>query len=110
VGLAIISGCAHSGIINTIKHAQKITGIQEIYAVIGGFHLAGDDEARMALTAEDVKKLEPKIVRLGHCTGFEAFCLLRESLGQPAQAPDLRGSDRILDGGASLKIPVLSIK
>ena len=38
-GLVVVSGCAHSGIINTLNYAQKITGINNIYAVFGGFHL-----------------------------------------------------------------------
>ena len=91
-GLVIISGCAHSGIINTIKHAQKITGVQEVYAVIGSFHLAGADEERMALTTEELRKLEPRIVRPVHCTSFEALCLLREPLGsqcRPLTSGDL---------------------
>jgi 7,8-dihydropterin-6-yl-methyl-4-(beta-D-ribofuranosyl)aminobenzene 5'-phosphate synthase len=40
-GLIVITGCGHSGIINTIRSARAITGIPEIYAVIGGFHLTG---------------------------------------------------------------------
>ena len=38
-GLIVISGCAHSGICNTIEYAKKMTGIDYVYAVIGGFHL-----------------------------------------------------------------------
>lgn len=40
-GLVVISGCAHAWIINTVKYAQKITGINHIHAVLGGFHLIG---------------------------------------------------------------------
>ena len=36
----MISSCGHAGIINTLKHAQEITGIDKIYALVGGFHLA----------------------------------------------------------------------
>lgn len=38
-GLVVISGCAHSGICNTVEYAKEITGIKKIYAVMGGFHL-----------------------------------------------------------------------
>ncbi len=41
-GLVIIPGCAHRGIINTIRHAQKLTGLEPVYAVIGGTHLITD--------------------------------------------------------------------
>ncbi|MDD4651347.1 MAG: MBL fold metallo-hydrolase [Methanothrix sp.] len=81
-GLAVISGCAHAGIINTIKHAQKITGVEEIYAVIGGFHLADADSKRIDATAEALRRLDPAIVRPSHCTGHKAICRLREVLGE----------------------------
>jgi 7,8-dihydropterin-6-yl-methyl-4-(beta-D-ribofuranosyl)aminobenzene 5'-phosphate synthase len=46
-GLVIIAGCAHSGIINTIKQSQRITGISRVHAVLGGFHLKNADAKRM---------------------------------------------------------------
>jgi len=81
-GLAVITGCAHSGIINTIRHAQKITGVEKLYAVIGGFHLMDADDDRIDATAETLKGLDPAIVRPGHCTGQKAICRLQESLGE----------------------------
>lgn len=41
-GLVILTGCGHAGIINTINYAKKITGIDRIHAIIGGFHLPAD--------------------------------------------------------------------
>ena len=81
-GLAVITGCAHSGIINTIRYAQKITGVEKLYAVIGGFHLMGADEGRIEATAKALKELDPAIVRPGHCTGQKAVCRLQEALGE----------------------------
>ena len=81
-GLVVVTGCAHSGIINTIRHAQKITGVEELYAVIGGFHLMGADEKRIDATAKALHSLDPAIVRPGHCTGQKAVCRLQEALGE----------------------------
>ena len=81
-GLAVITGCAHSGIINTIRQAQKITGVERLYAVIGGFHLMGADEGRIEATAKALRELDPAIVRPGHCTGQKAVCRLQEVLGE----------------------------
>jgi 7,8-dihydropterin-6-yl-methyl-4-(beta-D-ribofuranosyl)aminobenzene 5'-phosphate synthase len=81
-GLAVITGCAHSGIINTIRHAQKITGVEKLYAVIGGFHLMDVDDDRIDATTEALKGLDPAIVRPGHCTGQKAICRLQEALGE----------------------------
>lgn len=90
-GLVVITGCAHAGIINTIRHAQKITGVEELYALIGGFHLMGADDERIDNTAEALQRLDPAIVRPGHCTGQKAVCRLQEALGdrcQPLAAGD----------------------
>jgi len=81
-GLVVITGCAHSGIINTIRHAQKITGVEELHAVIGGFHLMEADEKRIEATAEALRRLGPAFVRPGHCTGQKAVCRLQEALGE----------------------------
>ncbi len=84
-GLAVISGCAHAGIINTIKHAQKVTGIEDLYAVIGGFHLLRANEGRIASTIEALLELDPAIIRPGHCTGTRAVCRLMSALGERCQ-------------------------
>ncbi len=64
-GLVVISGCAHSGIINTIRYAQRITGEERLYAVIGGFHLMGADNKRIDATARTLLDLDPAVVRAG---------------------------------------------
>ncbi|MFZ2471283.1 MAG: MBL fold metallo-hydrolase [Methanothrix sp.] len=81
-GLIVITGCAHSGIINTIRYAQKITGVEKLYAVIGGFHLMDADKERIDATAKALHELDPAFVRPGHCTGQKAVCRLQKSLGE----------------------------
>lgn len=80
-GLTVITGCAHAGIVNTIRHARKLTGIDKVYAVIGGFHLekAGDD--RIAATVKELAGFNPMIVGPCHCTGFDATRKLVDTLG-----------------------------
>lgn len=84
-GLIVISGCAHSGIINTIRYAQRITGVERLYAVIGGFHLMGADQKRIDATARALLDLDPAIIRPGHCTGQKALSRLQEVLGESCQ-------------------------
>ncbi len=38
-GLVVVGGCSHAGIINTVKHAQRVTGTPKVHAILGGFHL-----------------------------------------------------------------------
>ncbi|MCL4475961.1 MAG: hypothetical protein M1508_07025 [Nitrospirae bacterium] len=59
--------------VNTIEQAIRITGRKDIYCVIGGFHLIGPGEAKIARTINEFRRLNvQKIVPL-HCTGFEAI-------------------------------------
>jgi len=70
-GLIVISGCGHTGIVNTIKHAQKLTGIDKIYAIIGGFHKEWEDPQDIEKTVKYIESLNPEITCGMHCTGFE---------------------------------------
>ncbi|MCX8150444.1 MAG: MBL fold metallo-hydrolase [Candidatus Bathyarchaeota archaeon] len=80
-GLVILSGCAHSGIINTISYAKTLTGVSEVYAIIGGFHLAGAEfENRIQQTVKELKKAAPKLIAPSHCTGWRAICAIAEAL------------------------------
>jgi len=70
-GLVVISGCGHAGIVNTIKHGQKLTGVDQIYAVIGGFHKEWENTKDIEDTVEYFEKINPEITCGMHCTGFE---------------------------------------
>jgi 7,8-dihydropterin-6-yl-methyl-4-(beta-D-ribofuranosyl)aminobenzene 5'-phosphate synthase len=72
-GLVVLSGCAHRGIVNTVKHAQKMTGVEKVHAVIGGFHLTGAKAELIARTIADIKAIGPDYIVPTHCTGFEAI-------------------------------------
>lgn len=72
-GLVVISGCAHSGIINTLLYSKKITGVDRLYAVLGGFHLSGPQfEPIIEETIQSMKKMNPRIFVPMHCTGWKA--------------------------------------
>lgn len=79
-GLVIISGCAHAGIVNTVKHIQNITGLKKVHAVIGGFHLINAGQEKISNTISDIKSISPDIVAPLHCTGFESVTALREAM------------------------------
>ncbi len=72
-GLVVISGCAHRGIVNTVRQAQKITGINKIHAIIGGFHLTGASPETIQRTIAEIKAFYPDYIAPFHCTGFEAI-------------------------------------
>ncbi len=76
--LVIITGCSHSGICNICEHAKKITGIDKISAVIGGFHLKQNDLQTQKTVAyfkkNAVKKLHPS-----HCTELPALTVFYDN-------------------------------
>lgn len=73
-GLVIISGCSHAGIINTLHYARACTGVERIYAVMGGLHLSGPEFERIIPpTLEALREMSPQWVVPMHCTGWEAI-------------------------------------
>lgn len=79
-GLVILAGCSHAGIINTIAHIRNVTGIDQVYAVLGGFHLSGADDALVARTVEAMRAVGPQLVVPTHCTGWNAINAFAEAM------------------------------
>jgi 7,8-dihydropterin-6-yl-methyl-4-(beta-D-ribofuranosyl)aminobenzene 5'-phosphate synthase len=79
-GLVVLSGCAHSGIVNTIKQAQKASGVKEIHAVMGGVHLINENPDIIRRTVDEVKAMQPDFIVPTHCTGFEAMVRFRNEM------------------------------
>ena len=74
-GLVILTGCGHSGIINTINYAKKVTEVNNVHAVVGGFHHPADGgiyEEAIEPTLEDLQKIDPDYLVPCHCTGWKA--------------------------------------
>jgi 7,8-dihydropterin-6-yl-methyl-4-(beta-D-ribofuranosyl)aminobenzene 5'-phosphate synthase len=72
-GLVILTGCGHSGIVNVVRYARKITGISKIHAIVGGFHLGGPAfEPNIPETVESLAALDPGVLVPAHCTGYKA--------------------------------------
>ena len=79
-GLFIVTGCGHAGAVNTVEHARKVTGINKVYGIMGGFHLKQND----LQTRETIKYLrenEVKHVYPSHCTALPALAAFHETFG-----------------------------
>lgn len=77
-GLVVLTACGHAGVVNTVMHAREVTGVEEVHAVIGGFHLSGAPEERIQRTVDDLLAFDPDHVVPMHCTGLETIDALRE--------------------------------
>ncbi len=71
-GIVVVLGCAHSGVVNTLKYISELSGAKEFYAVMGGMHLGNATDERITKTVEALRGF--KVARIGpcHCTGQEA--------------------------------------
>lgn len=81
-GLVVIAGCAHAGIINTIRQAQAVTGVKQVYAVFGGFHLGfpGIPDEKGDKTIQELKRLKPAVVSPMHCSGFKTLAAVAREM------------------------------
>jgi 7,8-dihydropterin-6-yl-methyl-4-(beta-D-ribofuranosyl)aminobenzene 5'-phosphate synthase len=72
-GLVVLSGCSHSGAINVLRQAQRLTGVEQIHAFVGGMHLTGGlFEPLIPATLDELVAIGPAWVVPGHCTGWRA--------------------------------------
>ena len=80
-GLVVLSGCGHSGVVNTALYARKVVREASLFALIGGFHLYPLDDPGLQWTADQLRPLGVRNLVGAHCTGIEAVYRLRASLG-----------------------------
>lgn len=71
-GLVIITGCAHAGICNTIEYARRITGVDHVTDIVGGFHLQNPSSNQLEGTLAYLKSLQPDTVHACHCTDLRS--------------------------------------
>jgi 7,8-dihydropterin-6-yl-methyl-4-(beta-D-ribofuranosyl)aminobenzene 5'-phosphate synthase len=78
-GLVVLSGCGHSGIINTLEQARNSVRRAPVYAALGGFHLFNFDDAKLNWTGQKLREFGIQHFLGAHCTGIEAVYRIRQS-------------------------------
>ncbi len=81
LGLLVVLGCAHRGIINTLHHARNVTGVETIHCVIGGTHLIRASELQMEMTIAMLREFGVQRLGVSHCTGMPAAMRLAQEFG-----------------------------
>lgn len=72
-GLVVLTGCGHAGAVNIVRHAQRLTAVPVLHALIGGLHLSGPAfEPIIDRTVDTLTHLAPDLIVPGHCTGWRA--------------------------------------
>jgi 7,8-dihydropterin-6-yl-methyl-4-(beta-D-ribofuranosyl)aminobenzene 5'-phosphate synthase len=80
-GLAVALGCAHRGMINTLYHARKITGVNKVNLVMGGCHLKEATEEQIWQTISALNEMGVQKLAVSHCTGIRATLLMSQTFG-----------------------------
>jgi 7,8-dihydropterin-6-yl-methyl-4-(beta-D-ribofuranosyl)aminobenzene 5'-phosphate synthase len=81
-GLVVLTGCAHAGILNSIRQLQKVTSCEKVYAVLGGFHLGfpGVPRENVSSTLEEIRMMKPALVSPMHCSGFSVMATFEREM------------------------------
>ena len=97
-GLVILSGCCHAGLVNTVRHVQRISGITDIRGIIGGLHLLNAGTERLDATLAFLHECAPRFLLPCHCTGANVVERLRAEFGDTVV--------RAGGAGQTIEIPV----
>lgn len=90
-GKAVVCGCAHAGVVNTLNFIQRVAPGSPIHAVLGGFHLVNAGEERLKSTEAALAEIAPAVLAPGHCTGADAIERLQSRF--PTTFTPCRGGD-----------------
>jgi 7,8-dihydropterin-6-yl-methyl-4-(beta-D-ribofuranosyl)aminobenzene 5'-phosphate synthase len=95
-GLVVISSCSHCGVINAVKTAMAVSGVDKLHALLGGFHLGVAPPDYVEHTITELKAMKPDVVIPMHCTGRAFIAKMREEM--PGQLVDWNTGSRFTFG------------
>jgi len=79
-GLIVLTGCSHPGIVHTVKLARSVSGVDKVYAVVGGFHISSLNEGLRV--ARRLSEIGVQLVSPCHCTRDDAKRGIKKVLGE----------------------------
>jgi 7,8-dihydropterin-6-yl-methyl-4-(beta-D-ribofuranosyl)aminobenzene 5'-phosphate synthase len=86
-GLVIITSCGHAGVINSVRQAQKASGVGKVHAVVGGFHLAPAPDEIVAKTVAAFRDIDPDYIIPAHCTGLNTIIAVYHAMPRKLVMP-----------------------
>jgi 7,8-dihydropterin-6-yl-methyl-4-(beta-D-ribofuranosyl)aminobenzene 5'-phosphate synthase len=100
-GLVVITGCGHAGIVNIVRQARALTGVEQVGLVVGGFHLRDGPVVEQSVAA--LAEAAPELIMPAHCTSWAAHQALYRAMPH-AYRPNAVGSriDLVADESASV--------
>jgi 7,8-dihydropterin-6-yl-methyl-4-(beta-D-ribofuranosyl)aminobenzene 5'-phosphate synthase len=86
-GLVVISSCAHAGVINSVRQVQRVSGIEKVHAIVGGWHLVGSRANVIEETVQALRDINPDYILPMHCAGFDTMAQLRGEMPERLVLP-----------------------
>jgi 7,8-dihydropterin-6-yl-methyl-4-(beta-D-ribofuranosyl)aminobenzene 5'-phosphate synthase len=86
-GLVVITSCGHAGVVNSVRQAQKASGVAKVHAVVGGFHLAPAPDDIVAKTIAAFKEIDPDYIVPAHCTGLNTIIAVHQVMSRKLVMP-----------------------
>ncbi|HUT59815.1 MAG TPA: MBL fold metallo-hydrolase [Phycisphaerae bacterium] len=71
-GTVVLLGCAHAGVVNTLRYVRQLTDAAPVHAVCGGMHLLRASPQRLEATCQALRELDVQVLGPSHCTGRQA--------------------------------------
>lgn len=102
-GVLVLCGCAHAGLINTLKCALQLAKAKKLYGFIGGTHLIRPKKNRLKETIAGLKQFDMQLVSPAHCTGHKSIAAINQAF---PEAFVLNYAGRIIDTAKKVKDPV----
>jgi 7,8-dihydropterin-6-yl-methyl-4-(beta-D-ribofuranosyl)aminobenzene 5'-phosphate synthase len=86
-GLVVITSCGHAGVINSVRQAQKASGVAKVHAIVGGFHLAPAPDEIVAKTVATFREIDPDYIIPAHCTGLNTIIAVHQAMPKKLVMP-----------------------
>ena len=81
-GIVVFTACSHAGVVNVMTHARDCFPGDRLVAVMGGFHLAGENEHVIPQTVDALRAFGLQTIATAHCTGWRATAALATAFGE----------------------------
>jgi 7,8-dihydropterin-6-yl-methyl-4-(beta-D-ribofuranosyl)aminobenzene 5'-phosphate synthase len=79
-GLVVITSCGHRGVVNSVKAAMKVSGVDKVHAILGGFHLVPHPPEYVSQTVAGLKQIRPDYIIPMHCTGEKFLAVAQQEM------------------------------
>ena len=79
-GLVVMTSCGHRGIVNSVRGAMKVSGIDKVHAILGGFHLMPMPQDYVRSTVAALKEINPDVLIPMHCSGTTFYEIAKQEM------------------------------